>query len=167
MFISQIISSVSGVVTGIIQDVLHSKAEAKAKKDDLEIFKQKQDYLLELDRQRSDLLKEELHLKSNIETSKAEQSEDDFESARINAITNATKYIKTDNVLIEIANFIVTITRPLLTFLLTLLIFYIYKTQITFNPIWLSDFIEAIMDLYSWAFSFWFFRRSMDKLRSK
>jgi len=114
----------------------------------------------ELQKQRSETEQEAFKMQASIK-----QSETQEYQAFTNAVAQTSSLWNSNSLLANIANFIITTTRPVITYLLLLLVFIISikimeNTEITENHLQMFDLILAE---FSAVMSYWFVRRSFEK----
>ena len=82
-------------------------------------------------------------------------------------LTKASQYIIGAGTWVSIGNFFIATARPVITYLLGFLMFWIVFNHQDFKdtPQWLQDFITMLAFQFEATVSFWFYRRGTDKMR--
>jgi len=168
-----ITGSIVGLAGGVLQDVISYFKEKKHKDAELKEWKSKMEYKFEIEKQRHELGISERSFELDIQKEHTMQimAEGEVEKAKneglwFNAITKATGFITSGGVLAAVANFITATTRPIISYLFLLFIFFIYKTQMQNSPDWLATFTETVLLQMEFITSFWFYRRGSDRVSS-
>ena len=165
-----ILGSIIGLGGGIIQDIISFYKDKKQRELDIAEWKQKAEISFELDRRKMDMLLE--NGSQNIEIARLEHKKASkqigLENAKneghwYNAIVKAQNYLTGTGLFVEIANFIIATTRPIISYLFLFFICYIYKTQAIVSPQWIDKFVMAVLLQMEVITSFWFYRRGSDR----
>ena len=173
-----ILGSIIGLSGGIIQDIIAYYKEKKQRELDIKEWRQKAEFSFELDKQRAELGLSQIHGEIELEDAKKNRVEEENrainyyanlesiknESKWYNAITKASSYLSGEGLFVEIANFIIATTRPLISYLFLFFIWYIYKVQATNETECLDKFFMAVLLQMEVITSFWFYRRGSDRI---
>jgi hypothetical protein len=166
-----ILGSIIGLGGGIIQDIISYYKDKKQRELDIKEWKQKVEFNFELEKQRfefgitkSDKNIELERLKNNRIKNTRDLESTKNEGFWFDAISKATNYLSGSGALVEIANFIIATTRPIISYLFLFFIAFIYKTQVINSPEWIDKFVMAVLLQMEVITSFWFYRRGSDRL---
>lgn len=176
MIIGSIISSIIGVGVSFAQDKLKDRQDERAKRLELEIWQTKEKHDLKMQHQKQELQIQDKELsleamviqnKNTIATSEAEVDKSFFDNA-----AKTSMAIPANDKLTLVSNFIVSTTRPVISYMLIICII-----ALTFNlvhhsvilqdlPVWFQDYIASILYFTDGIMSYWFIRRSSEKNNS-
>ena len=168
MITSLLSTALGGICAGVQNHIEHKQdikkeialAEIQANK---EIEMSKQGVVIsqnELEKQTSGTEQEEFKTQASIK-----QSETQEYQAFTNAVVQTSSLWQDSSTLAHIANFIITTTRPIVTYLLLFLVFIVSikimkNAEISENHLQIFDLILAE---FSAVMSYWFVRRSFEK----
>ena len=172
-----LLGTITGILGGALQDGLSYIKETKAREQN---FKHE----ASLEKIRSENKVREFQ--AGIEIAKEQTKQADFslqnekqktygikaksdagvEIARYDNITKATNYIAGVGLWVSVANFFIATARPVITYLLGFLMFWIIFHHHDFKdtPQWLQNFITMIAFQFEATVSFWFYRRGSEKI---
>lgn len=176
--------TVVGILGGALQDGVSYFRETKIKE-------QESKHAIELEKVKSENKVREFQAGLQIEQQKTEQAnlkvaEEEQKTFGIQAqseasvgiekekteqnwydnLSKATQYINSSSRWANIANFFVATARPLITYLIGFLMFWIVFHHKDFEntPQWLQEFIEILAFQFEATVSFWFYRRGSDRM---
>lgn len=176
--------TVIGILGGAVQDGISYIRETKTKEQELK-------HSIELEKVRSENKIKEFQAGIKIEEERTKQADFSFqaeeqktfgikaqseasvdiEKQKTEAIwyenlSKATQYIQNSSRWANIANFFIATARPLITYLLGYLMFWIVfnHEKFTTTPEWLQQFITMMGFQFEATVSFWFYRRGSDRM---
>ena len=167
--VTSLISTLGGALFGGVQNYLQQSQDNKKEIEIAKIQSENQIKLAELNitqykAQESIQESKTIETQYNTEARVKEVEKGEYE-AFVNAVTQQTGIWQSDSKFAEVANFIIVTTRPIVTYILLILVFIvalkiIKNIEVTENHLMIFDLILAE---FSAVMSYWFVRRSFEK----